>query len=221
MQCFRVVIADRCHLTLRGLQSIIHAENEFEVVATCRNVKTCIEAVRELSPDLAMLELSLPPTGGFRVLPSVYSACPHTRVILLSAPFDNLAGPRATTASVLFGIISKDTTPDNLLDSLRKVASGQNLGIAPPDSKRPNVYKHRFSVASADKPLLSALTARERQILDVVSEGLSNKEVGRQLNLSEGTVKVHLHNIYQKLVVRNRTALARWAATIARRSPRA
>jgi two-component system nitrate/nitrite response regulator NarL len=205
-RCVSVVIADRHPFVLCGLRSVLHAESEFEVVATCRDGATCIKAIRDLSPNLALLHLSLPPVSGLSVLAAITSEHSRTRVVFLSTSLATSAGATAIAGGA-YGVIPQDATPQLLVRCLRKVASGQKLlPIASWDPELRNGRKH--GPPEAFDAFSAVLSERERQIIDLVGEGLSNKDVGRQLNLADGTVKVHLHRIYQKLAIHNRTALA-------------
>jgi DNA-binding CsgD family transcriptional regulator len=106
------------------------------------------------------------------------------------------------------GVVLKEAAPEVLVESIRQVAAGRRL--------LPLSHPNGGPQRNVDgQNLLSTLTDRECQIAQLVSEGLSNKEVGRRLNISDGTIKVHLHNIYQKVVISNRTALAVWATHLA------
>lgn len=202
----RVVVADRNPLFLCGLKSVLSAEFGFEVVATCRDAPTCIAIIRDLSPGLALLDISLPPVSGLEVLTAINVEHFRTRVVFLSASLNGSAG-LAAIAGGAYGVIPQDVTPQLLLRCLRKVASGQNLPpIASWDPELRN--GHRHSSPAAFGALSAVLTERERQITHLVGEGLSNKEVGHQLYLSDFTVKTHLHLIYQKLAIHNRTMLA-------------
>ena len=203
---FSVVIANRHPLVLRGLNSVLLAESEFEVVATCRDGTTCIEAIRGLSPDLALLDISLPPVSGLQVLAAINEEHFRTRIVFLAASLKTSAGVTAIAGGA-YGVIPQDATPQLVVRCLRKVASGQKLlPIASWDPELRDLHKHSSLDALG---IFSALPSkRERQIIHLVGEGLSNKEVGCQLNLADGTIKVHLHRIYQKLAIHNRTVLA-------------
>jgi two-component system nitrate/nitrite response regulator NarL len=111
-------------------------------------------------------------------------------------------------AAGAYGIIPKDAVPEVLVEALRRVARGQKL--FPLASSDPFVFRDQ---AAAPASFLTALTERERQIMRLVSEGLSNKEIGRRLKIADGTIKVHLHHIFQKLDIGNRTVLAALAIT--------
>jgi DNA-binding NarL/FixJ family response regulator len=110
-----------------------------------------------------------------------------------------------SAAAGAYGVILKDVAPEILVQSLRQVAAGQRLLSLPLSA--PAVTWAQRNVAIAEN-VLTVLTDRERQITSLVSEGLSNKEIGRRLNIADGTIKVHLHHIYQKLEISNRVVLA-------------
>ena len=105
-------------------------------------------------------------------------------------------------SAAAYGIILKDATPEFLVKSLQQVADGQRL------LPRPSSDQLSPEQIAVTENALTVLTDREHQIMCLVSEGLSNKEIGRRLNISDGTIKVHLHHIYQKLEISNRTELA-------------
>jgi two-component system, NarL family, nitrate/nitrite response regulator NarL len=200
-----VVIADRYPVVLSGLISFLQAESDFKVVASCRDGTACMQAILDLSPDLALLEMSLPGMNALRLLAAIKSELSRTRVIFLSA---SLQGPAREAAIVAgaYGVIPKDATGELLVRCLRQVASGQKL--PPVTSCNPESRSGQHSSRGAAETLMTTLTEREREIVCLVSEGLSNKEIARRLNLCDDTIKMHLHHIYQKLAIRNRMALA-------------
>jgi two-component system, NarL family, nitrate/nitrite response regulator NarL len=128
-----------------------------------------------------------------------------TRIVFLTASAEDrdliIAAARGA-----YGVILKEAAPDVLVHCLRQVAAGRRL-LPLANSDSPRMQDIPVGNASTEN-VLTVLTERERQIMHLVAEGLSNKEVGRQLNVSDGTIKVHLHHIYQKLAISNRTALA-------------
>jgi two-component system nitrate/nitrite response regulator NarL len=140
----------------------------------------------------------MPGVTGLEILNAATSECLRARVILLS---DSAGDSELVTAAAwgAHGVITLDVTPEMLIQYLRQVALGQLLPLAflAPE-QRPDKRRGTRTL----------LTDRERDIIQLVSEGLLNKEVGRRLDLSEGTIKVHLHRIYRTLAINNRTALA-------------
>jgi two-component system nitrate/nitrite response regulator NarL len=203
--CVSIVIAAQYPVVLCGLTTILRAASDFCVVASCSDVASCIEAIRDLSPNLALLDVSLPSQRGPEILAAINAEHLCTRVVFLSASSDasNREQPMARRA---YGVIPRDVAPNILLHFLRQISSGRELSI--PQS----LNKHGCALGPSTESLSTALTERERQIMHLVSTGQSNKEIARQLSLTEGTVKVHLHNIFQKLAINNRTALAVLAA---------
>jgi DNA-binding NarL/FixJ family response regulator len=205
----RVIIGDRDPFIVRGLASILAAETSFEVVATCLDGSACMESIRDLSPDLALLGASLPLMNGLQILGSINSERLRTRVVFISTSVDDSTGTSAMAGGA-YGVISQDATPQFVIRSLRKVASGKKLPpTASSDSESRSSHQH--GPADTFGILLGVLTEREHQIVRLLGEGLSSKEVGRRLYLSEGSIKAHLHRIYQKLAMHNRAVLAETA----------
>jgi two-component system nitrate/nitrite response regulator NarL len=201
-----VVIADSNPVFLCGLASVLQAEGDFVVVASCQDEAESIAAIRALSPSLALLDMSLSDLSGFQVLAAARTEAFLTRVVFLSS---SAADPDAAKAFFMgaSGVLPKDAAPRLLVRWLRQVMSGQRLvPLAIRNAEPRNAQRSR--IGRKPEELVIALTARESQIMEFVSTGLSNREVGERLHISEGTIKVHLHHIFQKLAIRNRTALA-------------
>jgi len=151
-----------------------------------------------LSPDIALLDMFMPGLTGLEILAATTSECLSTRVVLLIA----FAGDRELVTAAAWGahgVVPMEASPEMLVHFLQEVAAGKLLPLASLDAG------HRYE---RECSMRTSLTERERQIIELIPEGLSNKEIGRRLNLSEGTIKVHLHRIYRKLALNNRTALA-------------
>jgi two-component system nitrate/nitrite response regulator NarL len=203
MRCTTVVIADRHPVVLQGLRNVLGAQYGFKVIACCTDGTSCIEAIRSLVPDIAILDVSMPDLTGLEILAIANSENLSTRLVFFTASSADRELIIAAAAGA-YGVILKDAAPEALVQSLRQVADGQRL--LPPSSDRP-VSSGQRNGAIAEN-VLKVLTDREREIMRLVSEGLSNKAIARRLNISHGTIKVHLHNIYQKLEINNRTVLA-------------
>jgi two-component system nitrate/nitrite response regulator NarL len=205
MRCVKVVIADRHPVVVHGLMSLLGAESDFTVVASCSDGNKCIQAIRDLSPHIALLDIFMPGLTGLDILAAVTSERLSTRIVFLTATAEDRELIVAAARGA-YGVVLKEAAPEVLVHCLRKVAAGERLF---PFTNNDLTSEHERPISSATpENVLTVLTERERQIVRLVSEGLSNKEVGRQLNISDGTIKVHLHNIYQKLAISNRTALA-------------
>jgi two-component system, NarL family, nitrate/nitrite response regulator NarL len=196
-----VVIADRHPVVLQGLIKVLAAAG-FDVVASCSDGTSCIAAIRNLAPDIAILDISMPGLTGLEVLSIANSESLSTRVVFFTAPIDDRELVMSAAAGA-YGIIPKDVGLEILVQSLQQIADGQRLLPLP----SPAVARERRNIVVTDNAL-TVLTDRERQIMRLVSEGLSNKEIGRRLNIADGTIKQHLHHIFQKLEISNRTVLA-------------
>jgi DNA-binding NarL/FixJ family response regulator len=158
-------------------------------------------------PNLHLVSSSRRPrleTAGLEILSIANSESLSSRFVFFTASAEE-CGLAMSAAAGAYGVIPKDVALEILVRSLRRVADGQRLLPLPPSDRA--VPLERANIAIAEN-VLTVMTDRERQIMSLVSEGLSNKEIGRRLNITDGTIKVHLHHIYQKLEISNRTALA-------------
>ena len=202
MRSTTIVIADRHPVVLHGLCQVLGEQADFKILACCSDGMGCVEAIRSLSPDIALLDVLMPDVAGIEILAIVNSERLTTRLVLFAASIDDRAMMMLGAAGA-YGVILKDAVPVVLVQALRRVARGQKLFPLTSSDQAAS----RELTAAAEKSLTS-LTDRERQIMRLVSEGLSNKEIGRRLNIADGTIKVHLHHIFQKLEIGNRTLLA-------------
>ena len=200
MRCISVVIADRHPVVAQGLSNVLSAERDFKVVARCSDGASCIEAVRNFVPDIAVLDLKMPDMSGLDVLAAASSEKIPTRFVLFTASVEDRDLTMLAAAGA-YGVILKGEEPEILVQTLRRVAEGQRSLALSEGPLAPS------QTANAERDP-AVLTERERQIMRLVSEGLSNKEIGRRLNVADGTIKVHLHHIFQKLDISNRTVLA-------------
>jgi two-component system, NarL family, nitrate/nitrite response regulator NarL len=207
MRCINVVIADRHPVVLQGLSKVLAAHGDFNIVASCIDGKSCIAAVRNLVPDIALLEPSLPGWSGLEILSLFNSESLSTRLVFFTASAEDSELLASATAGG-YSIISKEVAPEMLARSLRQVAEGRQLLPVPTSDQA--ISRDQ---SAATENALAVLTSRERQIMRLVSAGLSNKEIGRRLNITDGTIKVHLHHIFQKLEISNRTVLAALAVS--------
>jgi two-component system nitrate/nitrite response regulator NarL len=202
MRCLRAVIADQHPVMLRGLNDVLGAERDFRVVARCVDGASCIEAIRSFEPDIAILDIAMPDISRQEILGIAHAKNLATRLVFFTA-FVKDRHLMMLAAAGACDVISKDADPRELVQALRQIAERPRM-LALSSS---NEAAYRAQSAMADKTLLT-LTERERQIMRLVSEGLSNKEIGRRLSITDGTIKVHLHHVFQKLEINNRTVLA-------------
>jgi DNA-binding NarL/FixJ family response regulator len=194
-----VVITDDHPVVLMGLESLFSTDSGCRVVARCVNGLEALEAVEKHDPDLLLLDINMPKMGGLEVLRQLQPQRSRTRVVVLSA---SLRSEEVRTAVRLGarGVILKEEAPQQLLECVRAVAAGGYWFLDPE-------LAALLDVRRSDKTT-PELTDREREIAALIADGLRNKDIARQLKISEGTVKAHLHNIYKKLGVDTRLGLA-------------
>jgi len=201
-----IVIADDHTLFREGLVGIISAEQDFEVVGQAGTMQEAVQLTRDLLPDIILLDIDMP-GGGLEAARLIAEQCPVTRIVVLTASEedDHLVGAlkRGARAYILKGVAARE-----LIRILRAVCAGESY--VPPILAASLLLEMREAHARqklAPSPL-DELTPREREILEGLAAGLSNKEIGEKLFLSEKTVKHYMTNILQKLQVRNRVEAA-------------
>ncbi|UWU96073.1 LuxR C-terminal-related transcriptional regulator [Bradyrhizobium sp. CB1015] len=198
----RLVIVDRQPIVLQGLKSVLGAQPDFDVVASCSDGTSCIQAIRSLTPDIALLADTLPDLTASEILAIAKTEGLPTRLVFFTDS-DTDHDLALAIAAGACDAIAKFAAPDAVLRSLRLMTK---RSVFLDQSELSPTAKEADSGKIENR--LELLTPRERQIVRLVSEGMSNKEIAHQLNVSNGTVKVHLHNIFQKLEITNRTVLA-------------
>lgn len=202
-----IVVADDHPVVLGGIVSLLSEDKTFRLVASCTDSAQAIAAIRTLKPDLALLDMNMPNQNGLQVLKELVAENLPTRVIFLAASLTDKEIVAATAAGA-YGIVLKESAPDMLIASLHAVAAGEKwLPADLVDGAIERIREDDAQLAAVSQ----LLTPREIEIMLKVAEGLTNSQVGSQLNISEGTVKMHLHSIYQKVGVSNRTSLANYA----------
>lgn len=197
-----VVIADRHPVVLEGLSNVLAAEQDFRIVARCSDGASCLNAIQAFEPDIVILDLSMPDMSGLEILIWANAEGHSTRIVIFTSSVEDRDLTALATAGA-YSVILKDQEPEILVQTLRQVAAGQRVLPLPSAEEAVN----RAKTVMTEKGF-ALLTERERQIMHLVSGGLSNKEIARRLNVADGTIKVHLHHIFQKLDISNRTSLA-------------
>src|SRR5215204_757628 len=201
---YTVVLADDHPIVLDALQALLRPERRFSVVATYANGQDALAGLRELEPQLAVLDINMPEPNGLQVLAAIEEEGLRTRVILLTGSASDGQIVKAVSHGA-WGILLKDVAASTLLECLDKVAQGERWLPAALVSSA--ALREAERQGDLDR-LENVLTAREREIAMLVATGNSNKHIAREAAISEGTVKLHLHNIYRKLSVPNRTSLS-------------
>ncbi|HNZ95787.1 MAG: response regulator transcription factor [Acidobacteria bacterium] len=203
----RIALADDHPIVLDGLEQLFLLEGDFTVVARCRDGETTLAALRELRPDVLVLDVRMPRGDGIEVLATIQREELPTRVLVLTAAVDD-EQVVALLRHGAHGLVLKETAPDRLVAAVRHVhAGGQELDPALVTRAVENLVRRDRAV----REVARLLTPREREIVRMVSSGMRNRALADQLGISEGTVKIHLHRIYEKLQVAGRLELVLFA----------
>lgn len=199
----RVFLVDDHELVRRGITALLNAEPDIEVIGEAGTATQARARILATSPDIAVLDVRLPDGSGIDVCREIRSDNPEVKCLILTGYDDDEAIYAAVLAGAS-GYVIKDVQGSGLLDSLRKVAEGKSL-IDPSLSKR---VVARISEAHRSDPRLESLSAREREILTLIAEGLTNREIGVRLSLAEKTVKNYISGLLSKLGLQRRTQAA-------------
>jgi len=199
----RVIIADDHPIVLDGLAQLFSAEDDLELVERCTNGDEALAAARRERPDVLVLDVRMPGRNGLDVVRALAEEKNPARVVLLSGQMSDAEVVTALRLGAA-GIVLKESAPRMLLQCVRAVAAGEQWI----DSAA--AHAAREKLAGGDDPG-KTLTRRELDIVRMVAVGARNKKIAEQLGISEGTVKMHLHTIYEKLQISGRLELSIYA----------
>lgn len=203
----RVLVVDDHPVVRRGIAATFSEEPDFEVVGEGASADDAVRLAQEKRPDLVLLDVTMP-GGGIEAAAAIVKVRPETAILMLSIRED-LATVRAALRAGAHGYISKGVAGDDLVVSARRVLAGERY-VSPELGAR--LIADDFPSHAPGGPdratLRAALTLRERQIFDLLGEGLSNQEIADRVGLSENTVKHYMTPLLHKLGVRNRTEAA-------------
>jgi two-component system nitrate/nitrite response regulator NarP len=199
----RVLLADDHPIMLSGLEAILQ-DSAYHVVATASNGAAALELLATARPDILILDVQMPLRTGIDVLRTLRGRGDMRPVVLLTAHLDDSNLLEAIRLGVN-GIILKDGAQKLLLHCLAEVQKGERWIEK---SLLERALELAMKGSAAPDAGLAALSVRERAIVALVAQGLRNRDIGSELGITEGTVKVYLHRIYEKVGVSNRTELA-------------
>jgi two-component system, NarL family, nitrate/nitrite response regulator NarL len=202
-----LVLGDEHPIVLDGLEHLFRLEKIFKILARCTTGEDTLRAVSKHRPDILVLDIHIPSENGLDVLKKIKESKLPTRCVIFTAALNDDEMLEAIRLDVS-GIVLKNMASKLLIQCIKKVHAGEKwferVSLASAAQKlvrRENAVRHSYEV----------LSSRQLQILRMVAIGLHNKDIGKKLFISEGTVEVHLHNIYQRLNVKSRLELALYA----------
>ena len=200
----RVLLVDDHALVRAGLAALLDAAEDITVVAEAADGAQAVELALTTTPDVVLMDLSMPGTDGVGATRALLAELPRTQVLVLTS-FSDRDRVRDALAAGAIGYLLKDSTPEEVIAGVRTAARhGSPLD--------PRVARALLSDRAAGlDPGGPALSPRELQVLRLVAKGLANKQIGRALGITERTVKVHLGNVFRRIGVSDRTSAALWA----------
>ncbi|NKJ43851.1 MULTISPECIES: response regulator [unclassified Novosphingobium] len=196
-----VLVADDHGFIRAGVAAVLR-DSQFHLVAATASGEETLAAITTHDPDIVLLDINMPGMNGVQVLETLRARGDKRRIVLLTAELTDrnlLAVMRAGVE----GIVSKDGAGDELIEVLDKVQDGERAISADLLQRALDLSLHPEGAGPLDR-----LNPRERRIARLVARGMRNRDIGAELNIGEGTVKVYLHAMYQKLGIENRTELA-------------
>lgn len=210
MAGIRVIIANDRALTREGLAELINAQEDMDVVGVAADGERALECCREASPDVAIVDLLMPKLQGLRTIKNIHACCPRTRVLALSA-YDDAIDLRAVLAAGGAGYITMHAPAQELYSAVRELHAGRTFIRATIDRDADGKRAPRPS---------TPLSRREREVLALLVDGYTNKEIAERLDLQKKTVDTYRTRLQDKLGLRGRAALVRYALSLTKRDAR-
>lgn len=199
-----ILVADDHDIARAGLIAMIGGQDDFHVALDVRDGADAVEAAALHKPDLALLDIRMPRMDGLAATREIRRVSPGTRVMIITM-HDSLDYLEAAIEAGATGYLLKDASRDDILRTIRRVLSGDAFFDGPLVAR---LLKRAATKPQTNASALKTLTVREREVLSKVAEGLTNKEIGRALKISPGTVKIHVERIIAKLGAGDRTQAA-------------
>jgi len=210
MEAIRVLLADDHTLFRRGLASLIAPLEDIEVVGEAGDGREALKKARELMPDLILMDIHMPGCDGLEATRRIQEEMPYVKIVMLTISDDDKDLFEAIKSGAQ-GYLLKDLSPEELFESLRGVYRGE----APISGLTAARILEEFARLAQKETWVArpgeSLSPREREVLQLVVQGATNKEIASRLFITENTVKNHLRNILAKLHLRNRAQVAAYA----------
>lgn len=202
---YRLIIADDHEFTRIGLRTMLENEPDFELVGEATNGHEAVELCRQLQPDLALLDIRMPEMDGLAATRAIKQICPRTRIVIVTMHENPDYLAEALKAGVV-GYVLKDSTRRTFVAAVRQVLRGETFING---TMTVQLLQRLASASELPPPDVQVrLTRREHDVLRLVTQGKTNREIGELLKISLGTVKIHVEHIIDKLGVSDRTQAA-------------
>ena len=209
MPKIRVLLADDHAIVREGVKALLNLADDMEVVGEAADGREAIERAVELEPDVAVMDIAMPGLGGLEATLEIRKLCPRTRILVLSQ-YDDREYVRRFLKAGVSGYVLKKSAGSDLAAAIRSVHRG-GLVLDPEVAREAMLDQAAAADGSRPADPYEALTDREKQVLKLVAEGHSNKEVADELGISVKTAMSHREHIMEKLDLHSRTELIRFA----------
>ncbi|MFI6779515.1 response regulator [Micromonospora sp. NPDC050276] len=202
----RMVLADDQTLVRAGFRGLLDHSDDLEVVGEASNGAQAIEMVAATRPDIVLMDVRMPVLDGVKATAAIVERFPAVRVIVLTT-FELDEYVFEALRAGASGFLLKDIEPEELRQAVRVVAGGDMLISPRVTSRLVSAFVSKVAPAPVDGGRLAVLTDREREVMSLVANGLTNEEIGRRLSMSPATARTHVHRAMMKLRVRDRAQL--------------
>lgn len=198
----RVMVVDDHAIVRQGISDVLKADQDIEIVALAASGAEAVHLATERHPDVVLMDLSMPDMDGVQATRGTIDASPDARVVMLTSFAEPGHVNDALDAGAV-GYLLKDASAEEIIRAVKAAGRGES-----PFSPR---AAGALLLRRAERRTVEDLTPREREVLDLVGQGMANKQIARRLLIKEKTVKAHLSNVFQRIGVSDRTSAALWA----------
>lgn len=203
----KLVAADPHPLSLLGLEQLLKTEPGIDLVASCSTADEAMQALWTHKPELLLLDINLPDRNGLELIKELKNSSLEVKVVIMTVTMDEEQTIDALKFGVK-GVMLKNMPSHLLVQCLQKVTAG---GVWMEKESIGHAFEKMLQREAGMRRLATILTARETEVMRAVASGMSNQQIAEKLIVSEGTIKIHVHNIYRKLGINNRVDLTLYA----------
>jgi two-component system NarL family response regulator len=201
-EVIRVIIADDHALFRQAVGSVLNGEPDLDLVAEANDGEEAVRLAEELVPDVVLMDVRMPKLAGIEAARILKERLPSTKIVMLTVSDDEEDLFEAIKAGAS-GYLLKEINPDEVAKAIRQIQQGQSL-LSPSMASKLLTEFATMTKRAEERPYHPKLTDREMQVLKLVAQGMTNREIGKELHISENTVKNHIRNILEKLHLNSR-----------------